>query len=72
MTTDLKFKELSERIDSKLREDAEVSDSVRKGISVVQSVTPIVLEYVGVALDKLGEAHWTLTALKFVGIAMKM
>ncbi|CAL8466204.1 g5740 [Coccomyxa elongata] len=70
--SDLIFKELSERIDRKLREDAEVSDSVKKGISVVQSVTPIVLEYVGMALDKLGEAHWTLTALRFVGTAMKM
>ncbi|CAL8469050.1 g8591 [Coccomyxa elongata] len=66
------FEELRKSLDAKLREDARVSDDVKKGIALVQSVNPTVLEYVGVALNKVGAAHWTLTALKFVGIAMQM
>ena len=45
---------------------------MKKGVNVIQTVTPRVLECVGMVLEEVGEAHWTLIAVKFVGTAMKM
>jgi hypothetical protein len=69
---DAQIRGLQAKIDAQLQQDGKVNESLRTGAEVLQSVTPIVLGFIGDALDEVGKAHWTLLPLRFVGTAMDM